>query len=97
MSALGFKHSRRVISSGGEDARKELDHVHRVISLLKRWLLGTHQGAVTPGHLQAYLDEYAFRFNRRLSTHRGNLFLRLIEQSVTSRPKSVKNLYVKKL
>ena len=96
LSELGFEHSPRVISSAGEEARKELDHVHLVISLLKRWLLGTHQGAVTPGHLQAYLDEYAFRFNRRLSTHRGKLFHRLVEQSVTSRPKSVKNLYVKK-
>jgi transposase-like protein len=96
LSSLGFHHSPHIISSGGEEARKELDHVHLVISLLKRWLLGTHQGAVSPGHLQAYLDEYAFRFNRRLSTHRGKLFHRLIQQSVTLRPKSVKSLYVKK-
>jgi hypothetical protein len=55
--------------------------------------IGTHQGAVRPTHLQAYLDEFAFRFNRRLSTHRGKLFHRLVEQSVISRPKAVKDFY----
>ena len=77
-------------------ARSELDHVHLVISLLKRWLGGTHQGAVTPSHLQAYLDEFAFRFNRRLSHHRGKLFYRLMQQAVTARPPPVKALYVSK-
>jgi len=96
LSLLGFDHSPYVLSSGEEDARKELDHVHLAISLLKRWFLGTHQGAVTPNHLQAYLDEFAFRFNRRLSTHRGKLFYRLIQQSATLKPKGVKELYVKK-
>jgi hypothetical protein len=53
-------------------------HVHRVASLLKRWLLGTHQGAVTDAHLDAYLDEFVFRFNRRNSRNRGLVFWRLV-------------------
>jgi len=56
-----------------------LPHVHMIISLLKRWLLGTHQGAVSEKHLQSYLDEYVFRFNRRKSSERGLLFYRLLE------------------
>jgi hypothetical protein len=50
-----------------------------IVSLLKRWLPGTHSGAVQGMHLQAYLDEYVFRFNRRKSTKRGLLFYRLLE------------------
>lgn len=96
LKAAGFKHQPHVISKKGDTARQQLDHVHLVISLLKRWLVGTHQGAVTPEHLQAYLDEFAFRFNRRLSTHRGKLFHRLIQQAVTTRPPAVKTLYSKK-
>ena len=94
LGALGVDHRPHVIKTGGEVAREELDHVHLVISLLKRWLGATHQGAVTPSHLQAYLDEFAFRFNRRLSQHRGKLFFRLMQQAVTTRPPAVKDLYV---
>jgi hypothetical protein len=57
-----------------------------VISLLKRWLLGTHQGAVSQQHLEYYLDEFTFRFNRRKSGSRGKLFFRLIEQALTTSP-----------
>jgi hypothetical protein len=60
--------------------------VHRVASLLKRWLLGTHQGAVQPSQLAYYLDEFTFRFNRRTSRSRGLLFYRLLEQAVTTQP-----------
>lgn len=60
--------------------------VHRIASLLKRWLLGTHQGAVDSDHLQAYLEEFTFRFNRRHSAHRGLVFRRLLEQTVTTGP-----------
>ena len=60
--------------------------VHRVASLLKRWLLGTHQGSVRPQHLDYYLDEFTFRFNRRTATKRGLLFYRLLEQAVTAAP-----------
>jgi hypothetical protein len=60
--------------------------VHRAASLLKRWLLGTHQGAVSREHLDYYLDEFTFRFNRRASRHRGKLFYRLLEQAVAVDP-----------
>jgi hypothetical protein len=53
-----------------------------VASLLKRWLLGTHQGAISFKHLDYYLDEFTFRFNRRTSQHRGKLFYRLVQQAV---------------
>jgi transposase-like protein len=96
LKPLGFDHRPHVLKSGGEMARQELDHVHLVISLLKRWLGGTHQGAVTPAHLQGYLDEFSFRFNRRLSQHRGKLFYRLMQQAVTTRPPAVKALYASK-
>jgi hypothetical protein len=59
---------------------------NRVASLLKRWLLGTHQGAISVAHLDYYLDEYTFRFNRRTSGSRGLLFLRLIQQAVDLSP-----------
>jgi len=94
LDAAGFDHRPHILATGGDAARTQLDHVHLVISLLKRWLIGTHHGAVTPSHLQEYLDEFAFRFNRRLSQHRGKLFYRLMQQAVTIRPPAVKALYV---
>jgi hypothetical protein len=63
---------------------------HRVASLLKRWLLGTHQGSVSPQHLDAYLNEFAFRFNRRTSHRRGLLFYRLLQQAVLTPPMTYK-------
>jgi len=60
--------------------------VHRIASLLKRWVLGTHQGSVTPDHLQSYLEEFTFRFNRRTSRSRGLVFRRLLEQAVVTGP-----------
>lgn len=96
IDALNFKHERFVVSKPKGKKNKEdsnLYHVHLIVSLLKRWLRGTHQGAVTPGHLSCYLDEFAFRFNRRLSTHRGKLFYRLMQQAVTCRPLSIKDFY----
>ena len=63
-----------------------------VASLLKRWLLGTHQGAVSAEHLDFYLDEYTFRFNRRTSGSRGLLFLRLIQQAVDLSPVPAKDI-----
>ncbi|MBM3327709.1 MAG: IS1595 family transposase [Calditrichaeota bacterium] len=59
-----------------------LPSCHMVASLLKRWLLGTHQGAVSHEHLDYYLDEFTFRFNRRKSSHRGMLFYRLLQNAV---------------
>lgn len=65
---------------------KELVIAHLVTSLLKRWLLGTYQGAVRPAHLNYYLDEFTFRFNRRTSASRGKLFYRLVQQSILADP-----------
>lgn len=63
-----------------------MPRVHRVVSLLKRWLLGTHQGAISPEHLNEYLDEFTFRFNRRTSASRGKLFYRLAQQAMQIGP-----------
>jgi len=63
-----------------------LPHVHLIISLMKRWLMGTHQGAVSNKHLDYYLDEYTFRFNRSASHYRGKLFYRLIQNAVVVEP-----------
>ena len=60
--------------------------VHRVAALLKRWLLGTHQGAISAKQLDYYLDEFVFRFNRRNSRSRGLLFYRMLEQALISEP-----------
>ncbi len=65
---------------------KDLNIAHLVASLLKRWLLGTYQGAVKPVQLDYYLDEYTFRFNRRKSATRGKLFYRLVQQAVITKP-----------
>jgi len=81
----GYAHDRQVQrrQAAGEHL---LPRVHRVVSLLKRWLLGTHQGAVGQEHLDAYLDEFTFRFNRRTSASRGKLFYRLVQQAVQVEP-----------
>lgn len=63
-------------------AHASMPHVHRVASLLKRWLLRTYQGAPSNAHLQYHLDEFTFRFNRRGANHRGLLFYRLLEQAM---------------
>ena len=69
-----------------------LPHVHLIVSLLKRWLLGTHQGAVEPKYLQSYLDEYVFRFNRRTSSKRGLLFYRLLENAMIVSPSTLDDI-----
>jgi transposase-like protein len=96
LASAGFDHRSHVMVQDIEGAREQLQHAHLVVSLLKRWLAGTHQGAVTPAHLQGYLDEFSFRFNRRLSTYRGMLFYRLMQQAIGSRPASIKGMYVSK-
>lgn len=87
-SAKGFVHEVTVIKHSKQTASELLPRVHRVISLLKRWLMGTHQGAVSHKHLDYYLDEFTFRFNRRRSTSRGKLFFRLAQQAVAVGPVS---------
>jgi transposase-like protein len=80
----GYDRKVTVISAGGDPAHVVLPGVHRVAALLKRWLLGTHQGAVSNRHLDYYLDEYTFRFNRRTSGSRGLLFYRLAQQAAST-------------
>jgi len=82
----GYHHRVTFLKGKKESASELLPRVHRVASLLKRWLLGTHQGAVSREHLDYYLDEFTFRFNRRNSRSRGKLFLRLAEQAVIVGP-----------
>jgi len=86
LKEAGCRHKLRTRGPDPERASKLLPRVHRVASLLKRWLLGTHQGAVSRDQLDYYLDEFTFRFNRRTSRHRGKLFYRLVEQAVAIEP-----------
>lgn len=89
---FGYKHRAFNISKSGKQAHEVLPCCHRVAALLKRWLLGTHQGSVQPSHLDYYLAEFTFRYNRRYSTHRGQLFRRLVEQAVTTGPQPYREL-----
>jgi transposase-like protein len=75
VGTIGYEHEVTVLKGRKEKASELLPRVHLVISLLKRWLMGTHQGAVSHKHLDYYLDEFTFRFNRRKSMNRGKLFL----------------------
>ena len=91
LKAHGYRH-RITFLSDHEPGADLLPRVHLVASLLKRWLLGTHQGAVSPAHLDYYLDEFTFRFNRRRSRHPGKLFYRLVEQAVAVDPAPYRQL-----
>jgi len=82
LTALGYPHKVTLMKKAAGDETKMLPRVHRVASLLKRWLLGTHQGAVRAHQLDYYLDEFTFRFNRRTSRSRGMLFYRLLQQAL---------------
>jgi transposase-like protein len=90
----GYEHERTVMRQQSDPAHVVMPGVHRVASLLARWLLGTHQGSVSAAHLQAYLNEYTFRFNRRHSRRRGMLFYRLLEQAVVAEPITYRSLVV---
>ena len=91
LPAEGYEH---IIHAKKEESEEGLlPHVHLIISLLKRWLLGTHQGKVSGKHLQAYLDEYVFRFNRRKSAQRGLLFYRLLECAMLVPPVTLNELF----
>jgi len=82
----GYQRKITVLKKQKQSASELMPRVHRVASLLKRWLLGTHQGAVSHDHLNYYLDEYTFRFNRRTSANRGKLFYRLMQQAMETGP-----------
>jgi len=84
LKGAGYQHVRVSLRSSNAAAHTVMPGVHRVASLLKRWILGTHQGSVSRDHLQAYLEEFTFRFNRRTSRNRGLVFRRLLEQAVVT-------------
>jgi transposase-like protein len=92
LSKKGYNHEVTPLRGRKNAATELLPRVHHAISLLKRWLMGTHHGAVSPEHLDYYLDEFTFRFNRRNSRHRGKLFFRLLQQAVAMDPAPYKSL-----
>jgi len=81
---LGYIHD--IVRNSADVGENLLPLANRVSSLLKRWLLGTHQGAARASHLDYYLDEFTFRFNRRTSRSRGKLFYRLVQQAAVVQP-----------
>ena len=88
LSKKGYRHEatpqgRLDVPGSDEDL---MPRVHQVVSLLKRWLMGTHHGAISHDHLDYYLDEFTFRFNRRTSQYRGKLFYRLVQQAANVDP-----------
>lgn len=91
LSELGYIHE--VIRKNAAIGKNVLPKVNLVVSLIKRWLLGTYQGRVESSHLDYYLDEYTFRFNRRTSRSRGKLFYRLVEQAVAIGPVLAKDIH----
>jgi transposase-like protein len=86
LERTGYQHDVTFLRGQKKRPSELMPRVHRVISLLKRWLIGTHQGAVSRKHLDYYLDEFTFRFNRRRSKSRGKLFFRLAQQAVAVDP-----------
>ncbi len=88
LPSKGYEHI--VVRKSSDIGDNLLPQVNRVVALLKKWLAGTHQGAIHASHLDYYLDEFTFRFNRRTSRYRGKLFYRLIQQAVAIDPISSK-------
>ena len=86
LSKYGYRRMKTVMQGNEKPAHVSMPGVHRVAALLKRWLLGTHQGAIRPQQLEHYLNEFVFRFNRRTSRSRGLLFYRLLEQAMATEP-----------
>ena len=92
LEAAGYRHEPINLSRTWGDAALRLPAVHLVFSLAKRWLLGTHHGAVRPKHLQAYLDEFVFRFNRRTAKSIAHRFARVIQQGVLTPPTTYRDI-----
>jgi transposase-like protein len=92
LTTLGYAHERTVMLGSDTPAHVSMAGVHRVASLIKRWILGTHHGSVQPEYLDAYLDEFVFRFNRRSSSSRGMLFYRLLQQAVVTKPVTYRDI-----
>lgn len=90
---FGYRHEGVVLEGRGRQAAVAvLPRVHRVASLFKRWVLGTHQGRVSSKQLEGYLEEFSFRYNRRSSSSRGQLFYRLAQQAVCLKPTTYESL-----
>jgi len=92
LKKMSYEHLRTVHLGSDIPAHHSMPRVHRVASLLQRWTLGTHHGAIKPKQLDFYLDEFVFRFNRRTSTSRGLLFYRLMTQAVETLPVTYENI-----
>jgi len=92
LDAAGYDHEPLNLDASWGDAALRLAAVHLVFGLAKRWLLGTHHGAVRRKHLQAYLDEFVFRFNRRTAKSIAHRFARLIEHAVQIQPTTYRTL-----
>jgi len=92
LEEAGYGHTISIIGGSKDRAIEELPHVHLVASLLRRFLLGTYQGAAKSWHLQHYLEEFAFRFNRRKSRFVGKIFMRLAQGAVTTGPAPYRTL-----
>lgn len=92
LEGRNYRHKITFLKGSSKTASELMPRVHLAVALLKRWLLGTHQGGVSLEHLDAYLDEFTFRFNRRKSRSRGKLFYRLLEQAVAVEPVPYKSL-----
>ncbi len=86
LETLGYDHEMTIMSTSEGQAHVSMPGVHRIAALLKRWILGTHQGSFSTDHLQSYLEEFTFRFNRRTSKDRGLVFRRLLEQAIFTSP-----------
>ena len=95
LKTAGYPHQVSFINASPDPAHEVMPRVHKVASLLKRWLLGTHQGGIQRQHLDYYLDEFTFRFNRRRSNARGLLFHRLAEQPVAVGPAPYRTIIAK--
>jgi transposase-like protein len=95
LKTAGYPHQVSFINASPDPAHEVMPRVHKVASLLKRWLLGTHQGGIQRQHLDYYLDEFTFRFNRRRSNARGLLFHRLAEQAVAVGPAPYRTIIAK--
>ena len=91
LDLVGYVHDRKV-QRDQPKGEHLLPRAHRIISLFKRWLMGTHQGAIGHNHLDDYLNEFVFRFNRRKSASRGKLFFRLAQQAVQVAPAPYRTL-----
>jgi hypothetical protein len=92
LAAAGYGHEPLNLAASWGDAALRLPAIHLVFGLTKRWLLGTHHGAVSAKHLPAYLDEFVFRFNRRTAKDISHRFARVVEHAVRIQPTTYRSL-----